>query len=238
MADPRSAPLHSKALTGIVNTVESVPAPRKSEPVSVGVTAGRHRVTSVLWTVAQKEYVVEAAGENQKMAEVTFSVLDTSLNLVRELITRENFVKLEQTETAYMAPIRVLVVDDHEVARRGIRSVLSSDASLDVVWEAADGEEAVKRAAEFRPSIILLDITLPGMSGIQAARRIHVVSPDSRIIFLSQHDSVSIAKDALSAGAQGYVVKSDAGLDLLTAIQAVHEGREFVSRTLIARGWN
>jgi len=119
--------------------------------------------------------------------------------------TRESLTTLEQAETAYMAPIRVLVVDDHEVARRGI---------------------------------ILLDITLPGMSGIQAARRIRVVSPDSRIIFLSQHDSVSIAKDALSAGAQGYVVKSDAGLDLLTAIQAVHEGREFVSRTLVARGWN
>jgi len=239
MADPRSAPLHSKALTGIVNTVESVPAPRKSEPVSLGVTAGRHRVTSVLWTGAKKEYVVDGSWrESENGAEITFSVLDTSLNLAREFITRENSVKLEQTETAHMAPIRVLVVDDHEVARRGIRSVLSSDASLDVVWEAADGEEAVKRAAEFRPSIILLDITLPGMSGIQAARRIRVVSPDSLIIFLSQHDSVSIAKDALSAGGQGYVVKSDAGLDLLTAIQAVHEGGEFVSRTLIARGWN
>jgi DNA-binding NarL/FixJ family response regulator len=137
-----------------------------------------------------------------------------------------------------MPPIRVLVVDDHEVARRGIRSVLSRDASLDVVWEAADGEEAVKRAAEFRPTVILLDITLPGMSGIQAARRIRVVSPDSRIIFLSQHDSVQIAKDALSAGAQGYVVKSDAGLDLLTAIQVVQQGREFVSRTLVSRGWS
>ena len=78
---------------------------------------------------------------------------------------------------------------------------------------------------------------LPGMSGIQAARRIRVISPDSRIIFLSQHDSVQIAKDALSAGAQGYVVKSDAGLDLLNAIQAVQNGREFVSRTLVARGW-
>jgi len=137
-----------------------------------------------------------------------------------------------------MSPIRVLVVDDHEIARRGIRSVLSSDASLEVVWEAADGEEAVKRAAEFHPSIILLDITLPRMSGIQAAQRIHIVSPESRIIFVSQHDSIQIAKDALSAGAQGYVVKSDAGLDLLTAIQAVYEGRQFVSRTLIARGWN
>ena len=137
-----------------------------------------------------------------------------------------------------MSPIRVLVVDDHEIARRGIRSVLSSDASLDVVWEAADGEEAVKRAAEFHPSIILLDITLPRMSGIQAARRIRIVSPESRIIFLSQHDSIQIAKDALSAGAEGYVVKSDAGLDLLTAIQAVYEGRQFVSRSLMARGWN
>jgi len=137
-----------------------------------------------------------------------------------------------------MSPIRVLVVDDHEIARRGIRSVLSSDASLDVVWEAADGEEAVQRAAELHPSIILLDITLPRMSGIQAARRIRIVSPESRIIFLSQHDSIQIAKDALSVGAEGYVVKSDAGLDLLAAIQAVYEGRQFVSRTLIARGWN
>lgn len=137
-----------------------------------------------------------------------------------------------------MCSIHVLVVDDHEIARRGIRSVLSTDPDLDVVSEAADGEEAVKRAAEFHPSIILLDITLPGISGIQAARRIRVVSPDSRIIFVSQHDSVQVAKDALSTGAYGYVVKSDAGLDLLAAIRTVHEGREFVSRTLLARGWN
>ena len=137
-----------------------------------------------------------------------------------------------------MCSIHVLVVDDHEIARRGIRSVLSTDPSLDVVWEAVDGEEAVKRAAEFHPSIILLDITLPGICGIQAARRIRIVSPDSRIIFVSQHDSVQVAKDALSTGARGYVVKSDAGLDLLAAIRTVHEGREFVSRTLLARGWN
>ncbi|MGB9198287.1 MAG: response regulator transcription factor, partial [Terriglobales bacterium] len=88
-----------------------------------------------------------------------------------------------------------------------------------------------------RPDIILLDITLPGISGIQAARQIRVISPDSRIIFLSQHDSIQIAKDALSVGAQGYVVKSDAGRDLLRAIQAVQQGETFVSRTLMARGW-
>ena len=139
---------------------------------------------------------------------------------------------------AFAMPLtRVLLVDDHEIARRGIRSVLTSDASLAVVSEAADGEEAVKRTEELRPDIILLDITLPGISGIQAARRIRTVSPESRIIFLSQHDSIQIAKDALSVGAQGYVVKSDAGRDLLKAIQTVLEGETFVSRTLVSRGW-
>ena len=137
-----------------------------------------------------------------------------------------------------MAAIRVLLVDDHEVARRGIRSVLARDANLDVIAETADGEEAVKKAGELHPAVILLDISLPGISGIQAARRIRVVSPETRIIFLSQHDSVQIAKDALSVGAHGYVVKSDAGHDLLAAITAAREGRTFVSRSLVARGWS
>jgi DNA-binding NarL/FixJ family response regulator len=141
-------------------------------------------------------------------------------------------------EALEMAIIRVLLVDDHEVARRGIRSVLARDTNLDVVAETADGEEAVRKAEELRPAVILLDISLPGISGIQAARRIRIVSPDSRIIFLSQHDSVQIAKDALSVGAHGYVVKSDAGHDLLRAIEAASEGKTFVSRTLVARGWS
>lgn len=136
-----------------------------------------------------------------------------------------------------MAPFRVLLVDDHEIARKGIRSVLTQDESLVVVSEATDGEEAVKKSEELHPDVILLDITLPGMSGIQAAQRIRVVSPESRIIFVSQHDSIRIAKDALSVGAQGYVVKSDAGRDLLMAIQTVLEGKPFVSRSLAAKGW-
>jgi DNA-binding NarL/FixJ family response regulator len=136
-----------------------------------------------------------------------------------------------------MDPIRVLLVDDHEIARRSIRSVLSNSSNLDVICETADGENAIKKAEELHPTVILLDITLPGISGIQAARRIRAVSPDTRIIFLSQHDSIQTAKDALSVGAHGYVVKSDAGRDLLAAIEAVHQGRTFVSRTLVARGW-
>jgi len=136
-----------------------------------------------------------------------------------------------------MASIQVLVVDDHEVARRGIRSVLAGDPDLKVVAEVADGEEAVQKAHDLHPEIVLLDISLPGISGIEAARGIKSVSPESRIIFVSQHDSVPLVKDALRAGASAYVVKSDAGHDLLSAIEAAQEGRAFVSRTLIARGW-
>jgi len=136
-----------------------------------------------------------------------------------------------------IASSRIMVVDDHEAARRGIRLVLGSDPTLEVVGEAADGQEAIQKAQELRPDIILLDVTLPGKNGIQAAANIHRISPESRIIFVSQHDSVQIAKDALSVGGCGYVVKSDAGHDLLAAIEAVREGRMFVSRSLVARGW-
>jgi DNA-binding NarL/FixJ family response regulator len=135
-----------------------------------------------------------------------------------------------------MTAIRIVVVDDHEVARRGIRSVLKSDPNLEVVGEAASGEDAIKTVEELHPDIVLLDISLPGISGIDVAPGIRKASPESRIIFVSQHTSVPLARDALRRGAYGYVVKSDAGLDLLPAIEAVYEGRTFVSRSLQARG--
>ena len=130
-----------------------------------------------------------------------------------------------------------MVVDDHAAARRGIRSVLAADPTLDVVAEATDVKEALQQAEEFHPDLILLDISLPGRSGIEAAASILSVCPEARIIFVSQHDSVQVAKDAFRVGAHGYVVKSDAGHDLLAAIEAAGEGRTFVSRTLVARGW-
>lgn len=139
--------------------------------------------------------------------------------------------------TGEMASIRVVVVDDHEIARRGIRSVLAGNSDLEIVAEVRDGEEAVERVQAIEPDIILLDISLPGMSGIEAARNIRKVSPACRIIFVSQHDSLLLAKDALLAGASAYVVKSDAGRDLLAAIDAVQAGHTFVSRTLVRRGW-
>jgi DNA-binding NarL/FixJ family response regulator len=136
-----------------------------------------------------------------------------------------------------MSSIRIVLVDDHEVARRALRSVLRANPNFEIVGEAAEGKEALKKVGELRPDIVLLDISLPDISGIEVAPGIRKVSPESRIIFVSQHISIPLAKDALRGGAYGYVVKSDAGLDLVAAIEAAHMGRSFVSRTLHAHGW-
>ena len=128
-----------------------------------------------------------------------------------------------------MAALTVLVVDDHDIVRRGICSVLSRDLALQVVAEAADGEEAVRKAQELKPDLVLLDISLPGISGIEAARRVRQISPESRIIALTQHDSQQMIKDAFSAGAVGYVLKSEAGRELLPAIRTVTKGGSYVS---------
>ena len=137
-----------------------------------------------------------------------------------------------------MSPLRILVVDDHELARRGICQVLSCDPNIVVVSEAVDGVTAVQKAQELHPDIILMDITLPGKNGVQAAANIRQLSSESRIIFVSQHVSLQVAREAMGVGGCGYVVKSDAGYDLLPAIEAACEGRIFVSRTLLAHGWN
>lgn len=137
-----------------------------------------------------------------------------------------------------MSSIRIVVVDDHEGARRGLRSVLKSNPNLEVVGEAADGKEALQKVGQLQPDIVLLDISLPDMSGLEVAPRIREMAPAARIIFVSQHTSVPLAKDALAGGAYGYVVKSDAGLDLLAAIESASEKKLFVSRTLRAQGWS
>jgi DNA-binding NarL/FixJ family response regulator len=136
-----------------------------------------------------------------------------------------------------MSSVEILVVDDHSVVRRAICSLLSSDPILNVICQTADGEQAVQKAQELQPDVILLDISLPGISGIEAARRIRRVSPKSQIIFLSQHDSLQMVKDALDVGGHGYVAKIDAGLELLKAIRTVREGKRFVSQRIVSQGW-
>ena len=135
------------------------------------------------------------------------------------------------------SPLRVLIVDDHAIVRHTICAYLSRDSTLNVICQAADGEEALKQTEELRPDLVLLDIGLPTISGIEAARQIRIVSPQSRIIFLSQHDSLQMAIDAMKVGGHGYVTKIDAAAELLKAIHAVRDGTRFVSQRIRGQGW-
>ena len=123
-------------------------------------------------------------------------------------------------------------MDDYEPWRRFILSSLQKWPELQVVGEASDGQEAVQKSQEIQPDLILLDIGLPTMNGIEAARQILQQSPNSRILFCSENLSPDVAEAALRAGAGGYLVKSDAGSDLLSAVTSVIRGKRFVSRTL------
>jgi DNA-binding NarL/FixJ family response regulator len=128
--------------------------------------------------------------------------------------------------------IRVLVVEDYAPWVRFILSELQKVANLQVIGEVADGEEAVQRAEELQPDLILLDIGLPTINGIEAARRIREVSPASKILFVSETRSPEIAEEALNTGAGGYVLKSDAASDLLPAIKSVLQGKRFISASM------
>ena len=126
----------------------------------------------------------------------------------------------------------MLVVDDYEPWRRFACTTLLKQPALQVIREVSDGLEAVQQAKELQPDLILLDIGLPTLNGIEAARRIREVSPASKILFVSENRSHDIAEEALSNGAGGYVVKSDAESELLPAIKAVLEGKRYVSARL------
>jgi DNA-binding NarL/FixJ family response regulator len=123
---------------------------------------------------------------------------------------------------------RVLVVDDYEPFRRFICSTLRKRPELQIVGEVTDGLQAVQKAEELRPDLIVLDIGLPALNGIEAARRIRKLSPKSKILFVSQESSADVVQEALALGALGYVVKSDAGNELLTAVNAIVHGDRFV----------
>ncbi|MGC1449891.1 MAG: response regulator transcription factor [Candidatus Sulfotelmatobacter sp.] len=127
-----------------------------------------------------------------------------------------------------MPPIRVLVVEDFAPFRRFLCSTLAKMPALQVICEVADGQEAVQKAQELTPDLILLDIGLPTLNGIAAARQIRNLAPASKIIFVTQESSAEVVQEALRTGALGYVVKTTANGNLLAAVEAVLEGRQFV----------
>jgi DNA-binding NarL/FixJ family response regulator len=137
-----------------------------------------------------------------------------------------------------VSTVRVLVVDDHRPFRQFICTTLGKRVELQVVGQASDGLEAVEKADELRPDLIVLDIGLPRLSGIEAARRIRKLSAESRIIFVSQESSADVVQEALRLGGRGYVVKAHAGRELLAAVDAVCQGRQFVGSGLLAHDFS
>lgn len=131
-----------------------------------------------------------------------------------------------------MAKIRILIADDHAVLRAGLRMLLSVQPDMEVVGEAADAHEAVRKAVESRPHVVLMDITMPGGGGIQAIGRIRQGSPRTRVLVLTMHDDPAYVRAALAAGGSGHVVKEVESSELLAAIRAIHRGRTFVDLSL------
>lgn len=134
-----------------------------------------------------------------------------------------------------MPPVRILIVEDFERFRKVLRLVLQKKAQCIIVGEAVDGLQAVQQAEELQPDVILLDLSLPKLNGMEAARRIRMVCPQSKIVFLSQNSSREVIQGALRFGAAGYLLKSDA-TELPLAVEAVLQGEVFVSRRLRTTG--
>jgi DNA-binding NarL/FixJ family response regulator len=136
--------------------------------------------------------------------------------------------------------MRVLVADDHGIVRAGIRLLLERQPGIAVVAEAADGAEALALATRTRPDLSLLDVSMPRLTGLQAAREIRLHVPESRVLMLSMHDDEQYLFEALKAGASGYVLKREADADLVAAVRAVHRGDTFLTNAAersIVRQW-
>jgi two-component system, NarL family, response regulator LiaR len=140
----------------------------------------------------------------------------------------------DNTRTSSEQPIRVLLVDDHAIVRKGLRALIDREEGIEVVGEAEDGERAVLLADRLRPDVILMDLEMPGVGGIEAAQRISAAHPDAKIVVLTSHAAEEDVFPALKAGALGYLLKHSAPDDVLRAIRQAHRG-ETVLHPTIAR---
>jgi len=128
--------------------------------------------------------------------------------------------------------LRVLLADDHALMREGLRALLAASPGIEVIGEVGNGRDAVRRAGELRPDVVVMDISMPDLNGVEAARQIRARSPASRVIMLSMHSSTEHVFRAFDAGASGYVLKESAGAEVIAALQAVHAGRQYLSPSL------
>jgi DNA-binding NarL/FixJ family response regulator len=128
-----------------------------------------------------------------------------------------------------LPPIRILLVDDHDIVREAISMLIASAQGLQLVGSAATGEEAVLAAQRLRPDVIVMDLGLPGLSGMDATRNIIADLPNTRVIAFSGHRTREYVQQAFAAGARGYVLKESAGMDLLSAVSAVAAGHRYTS---------
>lgn len=123
--------------------------------------------------------------------------------------------------------MRIFIADDHEVVRRGVCALLEAHPGWQICGEAVEGREAVEKATRLRPDVVILDIGMPGLNGLEAARQIRSASPLSEVLILTMHESEQVIQEVLAAGARGYVLKSDAGRDLVNAVEALSSHKTF-----------
>jgi DNA-binding NarL/FixJ family response regulator len=122
-----------------------------------------------------------------------------------------------------MKKLRILIADDHEVVRRGLHALLGSQVEWEVVGEAVDGRDAVEQVNQLKPEVVIMDITMPSMSGLEATRLVMETAPETKVLIFTMHDSEQMMQTALEVGAKGYVLKSNAGTDLIAAVKALSE---------------
>ncbi len=128
--------------------------------------------------------------------------------------------------------IRVFLADDHAVVRDGLRFMLEAQGDIKVIGDAANGRQAVQRAVAQRPDVVIIDVMMPEMNGIEAARQIRAQCPKTQVIVLSMHSTTEHVIGALQAGALGYILKEAAGVEVVTAVRAVHDGRRYLSQKI------
>jgi len=133
-----------------------------------------------------------------------------------------------------MGSLRIMVADDHEVVRRGLRALLEAQPGWTVCAESSNGRDVLQKAAELRPDVIVLDIAMPNLNGLETTRQLLKTDPRTKILILTLHDSEQVIREVLAAGARGFLLKSDAARDLVAAVDALRQGKTYFTSRVAA----